>query len=56
MSRCGKCNFSGKMFTFELMTEADRREAAAIDRRRAFEEERRKRIFNPRMRLIGVGT
>lgn len=42
------------MFTFNLVTDADKREAAAVDRRKAFEEDRKKRIFNPRMRLIGV--
>ncbi|KAG5889195.1 hypothetical protein JTB14_000620 [Gonioctena quinquepunctata] len=36
------------------MTERDRREAAAIEKRRAREEERKKRIFNPRARLIGI--
>jgi len=30
------------------------REAAAIERRRRFEEERKKRIFDPKNRLIGV--
>lgn len=38
------------------MTEKDRREAAAIERRRLFEEERKKRIFNPRSRIIGIDT
>lgn len=38
------------------MTEKDRREAAALERRRALEEERRQRIFNPRNRTIGVST
>ncbi|XP_018561573.1 RIB43A-like with coiled-coils protein 2 [Anoplophora glabripennis] len=44
------------MLNFNLMTEKDRREAAAIEKRRLFEEERKKRIFNPRNRLIGVDT
>lgn len=43
-----------KMLSFQVMTEKDRREAAAIERRRALEEERKKRIFNPHSRLIGV--
>lgn len=36
------------------MTEKDRKEAAAIEKRRCFEEERKKRIFNPRARILGV--
>lgn len=32
----------------------DRKEAAAIERRRALEEQRKARIFNSRNRLIGV--
>ncbi|KAF5285339.1 hypothetical protein FQA39_LY04438 [Lamprigera yunnana] len=42
-----------RMLQFQLMTEKDRREAAAIELRRAREEERKKRIFNPKTRLIG---
>lgn len=42
------------MLNLDLMTEKDRREAAAIEKRRLFEEERKKRIFNPRNRLIGI--
>lgn len=42
------------MLQFQLMTEKDRREAAAIEKRRAADEERKQRIFNPRQRLIGV--
>lgn len=42
------------MLNVQLMTEKDRREAAKINKRRAAEEERKKRIFNPRARLIGV--
>lgn len=38
------------------MTDKDRKEAAMIERRRALEEERKKRIFNPRARLFGVRT
>ncbi|KAL1509678.1 hypothetical protein ABEB36_004383 [Hypothenemus hampei] len=44
------------MFEFQLMTEKDRREAAYIERRRIQEEERKKRLFNPRARLIGIDT
>lgn len=36
------------------MTDKDRKEAAMIERRRALEEERKRRIFNPRARLFGV--
>ncbi|GJQ77351.1 hypothetical protein Trydic_g20761 [Trypoxylus dichotomus] len=42
------------MLNFQLMTEKDRKEAALIERRRAIEEERKKRIFNPRTRLFGI--
>lgn len=42
------------MLNFQLATESDRREAARLQRRRADEEERKKRIFDPRQRLIGV--
>lgn len=42
------------MLSFQLLTEKDRREAAALEKRRALEEERKKRIFNPRNRIIGV--
>lgn len=42
------------MLQFNLMTEKDLKEAAAIEKRRQFDEERKKRIFNPRMRLYGV--
>lgn len=44
------------MLSFQLLTEKDRREAAALERRRALEEERKKRIFNPRNRIIGVSS
>lgn len=44
------------MLNFLLTTDKDRKEAAALERRRAREEERKKRIFNPRARLIGVIT
>lgn len=42
------------MLNFELMTEKDRKEAAAIERRRRMEDERKKRIFDPKTRLFGV--
>lgn len=42
------------MFNFQIQTKRDRREAALIEKRRALEEERKKRIFNPRQRLFGV--
>ncbi|KAJ3658979.1 hypothetical protein Zmor_010689 [Zophobas morio] len=42
------------MLNFQLTTERDRREAALIEKRRALEEERKKRIFNPRQRLFGI--
>ncbi|XP_057663166.1 RIB43A-like with coiled-coils protein 2 [Diorhabda carinulata] len=42
------------MLNFFITTERDRREAASIERRRAREEERKKRLFNPRVRLIGI--
>lgn len=44
------------MLNFQLMTEKDRQEAALIERKRAIEEERKKRIFNPRARLFGVNN
>lgn len=36
------------------MTKQERKEAVKIQLRRIREEERKKRIFNPRTRLIGV--
>ncbi|XP_068907122.1 RIB43A-like with coiled-coils protein 2 [Tenebrio molitor] len=52
---CSTCLVrSFKMLNFQLTTERDRREAALIDKRRALEEERKKRIFNPRQRLFGI--
>jgi len=36
------------------MEPEDHKQAAAIERRRRFEEERKSRIFNVRQRLIGV--
>jgi hypothetical protein len=37
-----------------FMLPEDRKQAAAIERRRRVEEERKLRIFNARHRLIGV--
>ncbi|XP_021918477.1 RIB43A-like with coiled-coils protein 1 [Zootermopsis nevadensis] len=37
-----------------LMLPEDHKQAAAIERRRKFEEERKRRIFNDRQRLIGI--
>lgn len=34
------------MFKFQLMTEKDRKEAAALERRNQYEFERKNRIFN----------
>lgn len=42
------------MLNFQFATERDRREAATLQRKRAQEEERKKRIFNPRQRLYGI--
>ncbi|KAK9873483.1 hypothetical protein WA026_022895 [Henosepilachna vigintioctopunctata] len=42
------------MLNLDLMTERDRKEAAAIERRRRIEEERKKRIFDPKTRLFGI--
>ncbi|CAG9854195.1 unnamed protein product [Phyllotreta striolata] len=39
---------------FLIMTDKDRKEAAALEARRRRDEERRKRIFNPRVRIMGV--
>ncbi|XP_066257088.1 RIB43A-like with coiled-coils protein 2 [Euwallacea similis] len=44
------------MLKFQLMTEKNRREATYIERRRIQEEERKKRLFNPKLRLIGIDT
>lgn len=38
------------------MLPEDRKQAAAIERRRRIEEERKNRIFNARQRLIGVSN
>jgi hypothetical protein len=37
-----------------FMLPGDYKQAAAIERRRRFEEERKRRIFNARQRLVGV--
>lgn len=42
------------MFSFQYATKQDLKEAACIEFRRRNEEERKKRIFNPRTRMIGV--
>ncbi|GLV36089.1 uncharacterized protein CBL_01853 [Carabus blaptoides fortunei] len=42
------------MLKFQLLQVQDVKEAAAIERRRRYEEERKKRIFNARSRIIGV--
>lgn len=42
------------MLKFQLLQVQDVKEAAAIERRRRYEEERKKRIFNARNRIIGV--
>ncbi|XP_045480184.1 RIB43A-like with coiled-coils protein 2 [Harmonia axyridis] len=42
------------MLSLDLMTDRDRKEAAAIDRRRRMEEARMKRIFDPKTRLFGI--
>lgn len=42
------------MFSFQYATKKDLQEAASIDFRRRNEEERKRRIFNPRTRLIGI--
>ena len=39
-----------------LMLPKDHKQAAAIEKRRRFEEERKLRIFNARQRLIGVSN
>ena len=41
---------------YKLDVQVDTREAAAIERRRALEQERQKRIFNARERTIGVNV
>ncbi|CAH1104551.1 unnamed protein product [Psylliodes chrysocephalus] len=39
---------------FQILTEKDRKEAAALEARRRRDEERKQRIFNPRVRLMGL--
>lgn len=43
------------MEMYKINLPIDRKEAAAIERRRIAEEQRKARIFNERIRLIGVG-
>lgn len=42
------------MLSLNFMTDKDKEEAAKLERRRIAEEERKKRIFDPRWRLFGV--
>lgn len=42
------------MFKFQLATKADLREAAIVENRRRFEDDRKGRIFDARNRIIGV--
>lgn len=42
------------MFKFQLATKADMREAAIIQQKRRFEDDRKARIFDARNRVIGV--
>lgn len=44
----------GSMFPHQFATKQDLKELARIERRRFMEEARKRRIFNPRVRLIGV--
>lgn len=44
------------MEKFQVATKADLKEAAIIESRRRYEEERRTRIFNDRNRIFGVIT
>lgn len=37
-----------------IMTQADLNEAAKLEKRKQYEEERKKRIFNAKQRLYGV--
>lgn len=43
------------MLKFQLATNKDLREAAIIDKKQRYEEERKRRIFNARERTLGVG-
>lgn len=42
------------MLKFQICTANDNREAAIISKRRRYEEERRKRIFDSKSRIFGV--
>ncbi|KAJ3088233.1 Protein Tax-1 [Quaeritorhiza haematococci] len=42
------------MYKVEIVTPADQLQQAAIDRRRRLDEERKKRIFDPRARILGI--
>ena len=42
------------MLKFQIATKADLKEAAIIQQKRRYEEERKARIFNARNRIIGV--
>ncbi|KAK7793283.1 hypothetical protein R5R35_006780 [Gryllus longicercus] len=60
-SKLSKPNYLGTVicssvfgFMKMLLTKCDVAQAAAIERRRRYDEERRERIFNPRRRLIGI--
>lgn len=42
------------MEKFQVATKADLKQAAIIEHKRRYEEERKSRIFNDRNRIIGV--
>lgn len=42
------------MLKFQLATKADLREAAIIQQKKRYEEERKARIFNSKNRILGV--
>lgn len=44
------------MLKFQLATKSDLREAASIQHRQKFEDDRKSRIFNARNRIIGVNS
>lgn len=44
------------MEKFQVATKADLKEAAIIEHKRRYEEERKARIFNTRNRIFGVRT
>lgn len=47
--------FDTEMEKFQVATKADLKEAAIIEHKRRYEEERKSRIFNTRNRIFGVG-